>query len=69
MNHKQYMAIGFFFLVLLFFLPIIVGNAVVLDSSNYFSVRNGILSAAIYLSYPLMILFFVLAGLEQKKKH
>jgi len=69
MNHKQYMAVGFFFLILLFFLPIIIGNAVALDSSNYFSVRNGILSAIIYISYPSMILFFVLAGLERKRKH
>ena len=64
MNKKQYYALGIFFLVLLFLLPVIIDSSVHHDSP-YFGARDGILSAIIWLSYPLMILFFIMAWLEK----
>ena len=69
MNKKQYSAIGWFFLGLMIFLQfILLTNFSYSDTNMYYSVRNGILSAGIYLSFPLFILFLILAWLEPKKK-
>ncbi len=69
MNKKQYSVISLFFLGLMFFLQfILLTNPSYYDTNMYYSVRNGILSSGIYLSFPLFILFQVLAWLEPKKK-
>jgi len=69
MNRKQYFATSWFFVGLMIFLQfILLTNYSYNDTNMYYSVRNGILSAAIYLSFPLLILFQILAWLEPKKK-
>jgi len=67
MNNKQYYAISIFFFVLLFYLPVIISYGIN-HESIYFGVRDGILSVIMYLAPLLMILFFVLAVLESKKR-
>lgn len=69
MNQKQYFAISLFFLVLLFMLPVIIMmTSSIHHDSAYFGARDGILSALIYISFPLMILFSVLGSLEHKRR-
>ena len=67
MNSNQYLVVGFFFVVLMFYLPITM-SGMVHHESVYFGVKDGIHSAIIWLSFPLSLLFFVLAWLEAKKK-
>ena len=69
MNRNQYFAVSLFFLVLLFSFPyLVLSTTTIHHESVYYGVRNGILSVIIWLSFPLIILFSILALLEHKKK-
>ena len=67
MNRKQYFAVSGFLLALMFLIPNIITYGIN-HESVYYGVRDGILSAIMWLSFPLIILFYVLAWLEPKEK-
>ena len=81
MNRNQYFAISWFFFILMFILIGIlsfsqsiegftsaISERTVSPTDVYFQVRNAIFDVLIYLSFPLFILFQILAWLEPKKK-
>ncbi len=81
MNRKQYFAISWFFMVLMFFLIwlhttffLSVSMNLMASTSNltpysiYFGVKWALISVMIILSFSLFILFQILGWLEPKKK-
>ena len=81
MNRKQYFAVSWFFLILMFILmgflsfsqsiegfPSMMGREGISPADIYFQVRNAIFDVMVYLSFPLFVLFQILGWLEPKKK-